>query len=80
MATTSKNLPPLPDQRRKRFGLESRGRLLSGTTSPDRPEVARAPAQYARGPAYAAPSEPPYCFPVGLVRHGAGGRWRWRWR
>ncbi|TKC36389.1 hypothetical protein EI555_005875, partial [Monodon monoceros] len=45
-----------------------------GTTSPDRPEVARAPAQYARGPAYAAPSEPPYCFPVGLVRHGADPR------
>ena len=78
MATTSKHLLALPDQRRKRFGLESRGRLLSGPTSPDRPEVARAPAQCAHGSAYAAPSEPPYCFPVVLVRHGAGGRWRWR--
>ncbi|KAJ8790241.1 hypothetical protein J1605_021318 [Eschrichtius robustus] len=74
VATTSKHLLALSDQRRKRFGLESRGRLLSGPTSPDWPEVARAPAQCAHGSAYAAPSEPPYCFPVVLVRHGADPR------
>ena len=46
----SKHLPAIQSQRRKHTSLESRGLPCSSSASPDRPEVARAPAQCAEGP------------------------------